>query len=82
MLTSDTGQKAMVGIMFPERNDSFDFLNALDEFKKAYRIEKGVEKEFKSDANLVSADLGLKEGEKITINFAKKLSCMSKALVY
>ena len=46
MLTSDSGQKAMVGIMFPERNDSFDFIQALDEFRKAWRIENGLDKEF------------------------------------
>lgn len=26
VLVSDSGQKANVGIMFPERNDSFDFI--------------------------------------------------------
>ena len=34
LLTSDNGQKAMVGIGFPERNDSFDFISGLDDFKK------------------------------------------------
>ena len=46
LLTSDTGQKAMIGMMFPERNDSFDFIQALDEFKKVYRIDKGLDKDF------------------------------------
>ena len=69
MLTSDTGQKAMVGIMFPERNDSFDFIQALDEFKKAWRIENGLDKEFqKPDSAKIAEDLSLKEGEKITVN--------------
>ena len=69
LLTSDEGQKAMVGIMFPERNDSFDFIHALDEFKKQYRIENGLDKEFKQpDNSKIAEDLSLKEGEKITVN--------------
>ena len=57
--------------MFPERNDSFDFINALDNFKKAYRVEKGLDSNFqKPDSEKIAADLCLKEGEKITINFA------------
>ena len=43
-LISEQGQKALVGVIFPERNDSFDFISALDEYKKAYRIEKGLDK--------------------------------------
>lgn len=68
MLVSDQGQKATVGIMFPDRNDSFDFIQALDNFKKAYRVEKGLDSNFqKPDAQQIEADLSLKEGEKITI---------------
>lgn len=71
VLVSDSGQRATVGLMFPERNDSFDFINALDNFKKAYRVEKGLDSNFqKPDAEKIAADLCLKEGEKITINFA------------
>ena len=71
MLVSDQGQKALVGIMFPDRNDSFDFIQALDNFKKAYRVEKGLDKDFKKpDADQIDAQLALKDGEKITINFA------------
>ena len=71
VLVSDSGQKATVGIMFPDRNDSFDFIQALDNFKKAYRVEKGLDSNFqKPDQGQIEADLGLKEGEKITINFA------------
>ena len=59
----------MVGVMFPERNDSFDFIHALDEFKKQYRIENGLDKDFKQpDHSKIAEDLSLKEGEKITVN--------------
>ncbi len=34
LLTSDNGQKALIGAGFPDRNDSFDFVAALDEFRK------------------------------------------------
>lgn len=43
VLVSETGQKASVGIIFTERNDSFDFINGLDEFKRSFREEKGPE---------------------------------------
>lgn len=46
LLVSDQGQKAQVGLIFPERDDSFDFIVALDEWKKAYRTEKGLDKDF------------------------------------
>lgn len=36
----------MIGVIFPERNDSFDFLSALDEYKKAYRVAKGLDSNF------------------------------------
>jgi hypothetical protein len=32
----------MIGIGFPERNDSFDFIAGLEDFKKQLRIAKGV----------------------------------------
>ena len=51
VLVSDQGQKATVGVMFPDRNDSFDFIQALDNFKKAYRVEKGLDKDFKKPDN-------------------------------
>ena len=44
LLVSDQGQKAMVGVGFPERNDSFDFIAALEDYKKQLRIEKGLDK--------------------------------------
>ena len=55
----------MVGIGFPERNDSFDFIAALDDFKKQMRITKGMDKPSNSGP---SKDYSLKEGEKITVN--------------
>jgi hypothetical protein len=45
-LVSDSGQRAVIGIIFPERNDSFDFIQGLDEFKRAFRVEKGLDKNF------------------------------------
>ena len=77
VLVSDTGQRATVGIMFPDRNDSFDFIGALDNFKKAYRVEKGLDSNMqKPNASEIEADLSLKEGEKITINFANMPTSM------
>ena len=58
----------MIGMMFPERNDSFDFIQALDEFKKVYRLDKGLDKEYKPEANRIQEDLSLKEGEKIHVS--------------
>ena len=34
VLQNDNGQKAMIGIGFPERNDSFDFIAGLEDFRK------------------------------------------------
>lgn len=67
LLVSDNGQKALVGIGFPERNDSFDFLAALDDYKKQMKLAKGIvdQSNFKSGP---SKDFSLKEGEKISIN--------------
>ena len=42
VLVSEAGQKAMIGIGFPDRNDSFDFKVALDDFKKEVRRAKGL----------------------------------------
>ena len=46
LLLSDNGQKALIGIIFPERNDSFDFIAALEEYRKAFRVEKGLDQNF------------------------------------
>ena len=37
LLNEQTGQKANIGVQFPERNDSFDFKGALDSFRKYNR---------------------------------------------
>ena len=29
-------------MIFPERNDSFDFVAALEDYKKGYRLEKNI----------------------------------------
>ncbi len=34
VLQNENGQKAMIGIGFPERNDSFDFIAGLEDFRK------------------------------------------------
>ena len=51
-------------MIFPERNDSFDFLQAIDEYKKAYRIDKGIDK---PQTQAPSRDFSLLEGEKMTL---------------
>ncbi len=55
-----------MGVGFPERNDSFDFLGALDDFRKQMRLAKGLSNEPVSKGP--SKDFSLKEGEKISIN--------------
>ena len=52
-------------MIFPERNDSFDFLHAIEEYKKAYRIDKGLDKP--ESKNVVTKDFSLAEGEKMTL---------------
>ena len=64
-MVSEQGQKALVGVIFPERNDSFDFLAALDEYRKAYRVEKGLEKP--QQKQVTSKDFSLQPGEKMTL---------------
>ena len=56
----------MVGIGFPERNDSFDFIAGLDDYRKQLRVAKGIvdQSNFKGP----SKDFSLKEGETISIN--------------
>ena len=58
-------------MMFPERNDSFDFLSGLDSFKKAYRAEKGLDKvDTSAIDNQAAANFAIGDGEKITLNIA------------
>ena len=55
----------MVGIIFPERNDSFDFLQAIEEYRKAYRIDQGLDKP--DQKSVVHKDFSLQDGEKMTL---------------
>ena len=55
----------MVGVGFPERNDSFDFIAGLDDFKKQYRIAKGTQ--VPAAINGQGKDFTLKQGETISI---------------
>lgn len=44
-------------------------MQALEEFQRSYRVEHGLDKNFKQpDATKIAADLSLKEGEMITLN--------------
>jgi adaptin ear-binding coat-associated protein 1/2 len=65
VLVSDKGEKATIGLIFPERNDSFDLVHALDEYKKAYRLDKGMDKHV--EKKVVQKDFSLQEGEKMTL---------------
>mmetsp|Transcript_28188 Transcript_28188/g.21074 ORF Transcript_28188/g.21074 Transcript_28188/m.21074 type:complete len:121 (+) Transcript_28188:140-502(+) len=66
VLVSDSGQRAMIGIGFPERNDSFDFVAALTEFSKQIKISKGIIKPV--SATSTEKDYSLKQGETLTLN--------------
>jgi hypothetical protein len=73
----EKGQHAFIGIGFDERSQAFDFSVALSDFKKSVqqakeRAEKGdyVAKDF--------GDLGLKSGEKITVNLGGKIKTGEK----
>ena len=68
LLQNDNGQKAMIGIGFPERNDSFDFIAGLDDFRKQLRIAKGQVSGSSGSSAASGKDFSLKEGEKISIN--------------
>jgi hypothetical protein len=58
----------MVGVGFPERNDSFDFIAGLEDFKKQYKIAKGIQIPAAVSGTSDSNKFSLKEGEKISIN--------------
>jgi hypothetical protein len=57
----------MIGIGFPERNDSFDFIAGLEDFKKQLRVVKGTGPAPVSKEG-AGKDFSLKEGQKISIN--------------
>ena len=68
LVNEKTGQRANIGLQFPERNDSFDFVQALDQFKKYYREDKGIGQQMNLLQGAGSIDFSLKEGEKITVS--------------
>ena len=71
VLISETGQKAMIGVGFPERNDSFDFIAGLDDFRKQLKIIKGTQIPVSGGVGGGSSgvkDFSLKQGEMISIN--------------
>ena len=43
LVNPQTGQKANIGVQFPERHDSFDFVGAFDQYRKYYQDEKGTD---------------------------------------
>lgn len=45
LVNEKTGQKANIGVQFPERNDSFDFIGGLDQYVKHYKVDKGIDKQ-------------------------------------
>ena len=44
LINEQSGQRANIGVQYPERNDSFDFIGSLDTYRKHYRVEKGLDK--------------------------------------
>ena len=52
-------------MQFPERNDSFDFVGALDQYSKYFRLEKGIDQHGKISGN---KDFSIKPGEKLNLN--------------
>ena len=40
---ANPSQKALIGIGFDDRNDAFDMISSLDDFKRQQRIEKGID---------------------------------------
>lgn len=65
-ITNDQ-RHAFIGFGFSDRNDAFDFVSALDEFKAKF-IEGGAEGNRGPMIAAPSKDLSLKEGETITVN--------------
>jgi hypothetical protein len=69
-ITNPQGRHAFIGIAFNERNDAFDFNVALSEFKNELEREAQASKFFENSS--ASADLSLKQGEKIKIKLNPK----------
>lgn len=68
LVNPQTQQRANIGVQFPERNDSFDFIQALDQYVKYYQIDKGINAEQREIQNTQPLDFSIKQGQKITLN--------------
>mmetsp|Transcript_21740 Transcript_21740/g.33557 ORF Transcript_21740/g.33557 Transcript_21740/m.33557 type:complete len:171 (+) Transcript_21740:112-624(+) len=69
LVNENTSQKAMVGVHFPERNDSFDFIQAMNDYVKHSKIANGTDDSQKSlFSSSTAQDFSLKQGEKMTLN--------------
>ena len=68
LVNPTTGQKANIGVQFPERNDSFDFIGAFDQYRKYYRDMKGTDTDKQEFQKRKLQDFSLKQGKKITVN--------------
>ena len=54
---------------FPERNDSFDFIAALEEYKKQVKIAKGIfDNVVNKKLSNEKVDYSLKQGETFSLN--------------
>lgn len=60
LVNPKTGQKANIGLQFTERNDSFDFYGALEQYKKYLRQDKGLDNSAKEMTASESKDFSLK----------------------
>jgi len=65
-LQDPSGKTAWVGIVFTERNDSFDFQAALQDFEKTRDMELNPQKY--AAENKPTQNFSLKQGEKISFN--------------
>jgi hypothetical protein len=81
-ITNAQGRHAYIGIAFNERNDSFDFNVALNEFKNENEREELANKLADTPVGPMK-DLSLKEGEKIKIKIVSgfKLLLIANSLV-
>jgi len=60
-------QHAFIGFGFSDRNDAFDFVAALDDFRKRY-IEPGTDLNSAPKIAGLAQDMSLKEGQAIKVN--------------